>query len=96
MWFIVFMFGIFFGKVGWGCFIDGVFVVSFGVFRSGNGRFFNGRSGFVFGCIFIGGFFCCFLGFFGGCCVFFFICFFGDMSGSRIFSGLFWSMGYRC
>ena len=65
-----------------------MFAASFGVFRSGNGRFFNGRSGFAFGRTFTGGFFRCFLGLFGGCRAFLFICFFGDMSGSRTLPGL--------
>lgn len=75
MRFIALTFGTLFGKAGRGRFIDGVFAASFGVFRSGNGRFFNGRSGFAFGRTFTGGFFRCFLGLFGGCRAFLFICF---------------------
>lgn len=78
-----------------------MFAASFGVFRSGNGRFFNGRSGFAFGRTFTGGFFRCFLagflGLFGGCRAFLFICFFGDMSGSRTLLACFeaWAIGVK-
>lgn len=73
-----------------------MFAASFGVFRSGNGRFLTEEAVLLLVVLLLAAF-SLFSGSFGGCRAFLFICFFGDMSGSRTLLACFeaWAIGVK-